>query len=93
MFISLITITAQIQNPFPTVNANGSFVTTLLNIIFSILGGVTLLFIVLGGFRYVISSGDPKNTAKAKNTILYALIGLAVTLSAAAIVNFVAGKL
>jgi hypothetical protein len=93
MFKSLITIIAQVANPFPKVTANGSFITNLLNIIFGIFGAVTLLFIVIGGFRYVISSGDPKNTAKAKNTIIYALIGLVVTLSAVVIVNFVAGKL
>ncbi len=93
MIPRIYTNIAQVANPFPTVSANGNFVTTLLNIVFGIFGAVALLFIVLGGFRYVISSGDPKNTAKAKNTIIYALIGLVITLSATAIVNFVAKKL
>jgi hypothetical protein len=61
--------------------------------VFGIFGAVAFLFIVIGGFRYVISSGDPKNTAKAKNTIIYALVGLVITISADAIVNFIAGKL
>jgi hypothetical protein len=95
MFIIFTTYIAQtnLANPFPMVNADGSVVTTILDIVFGIFGAVAVLFIVIGGFRYVISSGDPKNTAKAKNTIIYALIGLLITLSATAIVNFVAGKL
>ncbi|MGD0284577.1 MAG: Mbov_0395 family pilin-like conjugal transfer protein [Candidatus Saccharimonadales bacterium] len=93
MLIKIITNFSLIANPFPVVNADGSFVTTVLDIVFGIFGAVAVLFIVIGGFRYVISSGDPKNTAKAKNTIIYALVGLVITLSATAIVNFVAGKL
>jgi uncharacterized membrane protein len=94
MYINLINKIAQtVSNPFPVVTADGSFITTVLDIVFGIFGAVAVLFIVIGGFRYVISSGDPKNTAKAKNTIIYALVGLLITLSATAIVNFVAGKL
>lgn len=95
MLINFISHFAQsiVNNPFPTVNADGSTMTTILDIVFGIFGAVAVLFIVIGGFRYVISSGDPKNTAKAKNTIIYALVGLVITLSATAIVNFVAGKL
>jgi multisubunit Na+/H+ antiporter MnhB subunit len=84
---------AQISNPFPEVPANQNVVTLILNIVFGIVGSLSLLFIVIGGFRYVISGGDPQNTARAKNTIIYAVVGLAVTLLAAAIVNFVVGNL
>jgi hypothetical protein len=95
MLMTFITYIAQtnLENPFPTVNAGSSFISTLLNIVFGIIGAIALLFIVIGGFRYVISTGDPKNTAKAKNTIIYALVGILVSLSAIGIVNFVAGKL
>jgi hypothetical protein len=93
MLINFIKNIAQVDNPFPKVYANGDFITTLLDIVFGIFGALAVLFLVIGGFRYVISSGDPKNTAKARNTIIYALVGLLITLSATAIVNFVAGKL
>jgi hypothetical protein len=45
--------------------------------------------IIVGGLRYVLSAGDPKNTQAAKDTILYAVIGVVVALLAYAIVNFV----
>ena len=95
MFINFITYIAQtnLVNPFPEVNATSNVVTTILNIVFGIFGAVALLFIVIGGFRYVISSGDPKNTAKAKNTIIYAVVGLVVALGAEAIVNFIVGNI
>lgn len=52
--------------------------------------GVTaVVMIVIGGIRYVISQGDESKIKSAKNTILYAVIGLIVALVAYAIVNFV----
>ncbi len=89
----LIIHIAQVANPFPKVNASSDTVSTILNIVFSVIGALTFLFVVIGGFRYVISQGKPEDASKAKNTIIYALIGLAITISAAAIVNFVFGKI
>jgi hypothetical protein len=54
---------------------------------------VAFLFVILGGFKYVVSGGDPQSTAKAKNTIIYAAVGLIITLVASLIVNFVFGNL
>jgi len=89
-----------IDNPFPQVAAcnpgtNGcsSPITNILNIVYAIVGSLALLFVVIGGFKYVISRGDPQATAQAKSTILYAVIGLAVVLSAAVITNFVVGQI
>jgi hypothetical protein len=82
-----------VVNPFPTVNANGASITTILDIIYAVVGALALLFITIAGFKYITSYGDPQETGKAKNTIIYAAVGLAVALSAAAITNFVAGKL
>ena len=50
---------------------------------------IAVAFLVIGGFRFIISQGDEDQTTKAKNTILYAVIGLIVIGLAAAIVNFV----
>jgi hypothetical protein len=60
-----------------------------LKIMFGLAGGIALVIVTIGGFRYAVSQGNPQETAKAKNTVLYALIGLVVTVSAFAIVQFV----
>jgi len=75
-------------NPFPPVDTD-SALKNISNIVFVIVGGLAVLFVALGGFRFVISRGDPGGIAKARNTIIYASIGVIVTLLAAAIVNFV----
>ncbi len=64
-------------------------ITVILNTVFVVVGIVTVVMIILGGVSYATSQGDPGKAAKAKNTIMYAIIGLVVTLLAFAIVNFV----
>lgn len=53
----------------------------------------SVIMIIVGGMRYIISSGDPSNVNGAKNTILYAVIGLVVAASGQVIVVFVLQKL
>ena len=55
-------------------------------------GIVAVGFIVYGGFMYVLSNGEPSKVKKAKDTLLYAVIGLAVVLFAFAITKFIAGS-
>jgi len=59
------------------------------NILLYILGAVAVIMIILSGIYYTISGGDSTATAKAKNTLMYSVIGLIVALSALAIVNLV----
>ena len=66
-----------------------STVNTIINVIVSVLGIVAVAVIVLGGVMYVTSTGDPGKTKKAKDTIMYGVIGLVVAILAFAIVNFV----
>lgn len=73
--------------PKQTVN-NGTF-TTVLQLVFGLAGGVALIVLMLAALKYVISRGDPAAVAKAKNTIIYALIGLAIAAAAFSIVAFV----
>ncbi len=73
-------------------NADQSTIDRVVNIVFSLAGGLALLFTVIGGLRFILSSGDPQNTARAKNTIIYALVGLLVTMFAFAIVKFVTSR-
>lgn len=61
----------------------------VVNIILYVLGVVAVIMIIIGGFRYVVSGGDSSAVTGAKNTILYAVIGLIVAILAYAIVNFV----
>ena len=66
----------------------GSIV-TITNTLLFIVGIASVIVIIVGGLRYILSGGDPKNTTAAKDTILYAAIGLVVALLGYAIVNFV----
>ena len=63
----------------------------ILNGIIAVLGIIAVIFIIVGGITYMTSSGDPGKVKKAKDTILYAAIGLIICVLAAAIVNFTLG--
>lgn len=56
-------------------------------------GVASVIMIIVGGFRYVTSGGDSASTKGAKDTILYAVIGLAITIFAQTIIIFVLSKL
>ena len=55
----------------------------------TVLGGIAVVVIIAGGIMYATSAGDPSKVTAAKNTILYSVIGLAVAMSAAAIITLV----
>ena len=59
------------------------------NILLYIIGAVSVIMIIFGGFRYVTSGGNSDNITTAKNTILYAIVGIVVALLAYAAVQFV----
>ncbi|MBQ3413362.1 hypothetical protein IJH33_00705 [Candidatus Saccharibacteria bacterium] len=59
------------------------------NTILYIVGIVAVIMLIIGGIRYITSGGDAKKVTDAKNTVLYAIIGLVICLLAFAIVNFV----
>lgn len=56
-------------------------------------GVISVLMIMLGGWAYVTSQGDPQKLKGAKDTILYAIIGLVIAGSAQAIISFVFKKI
>ena len=56
-----------------------------------IIGAISVIMLIIGGIRYTLSGGDSGNVTAAKNTILYAIIGLVVAFLAFAIVNWVLG--
>jgi hypothetical protein len=67
----------------------GSQLKIVINVLMFILGAISVIMIVIGGIRYATSNGDAGSTKSAKDTVLYAVIGLIVALMAYAIVNFV----
>ncbi len=66
---------------------------TIVNVLLILAAIIAAIFLVIGGVRYITSSGDEEAADKAKNTILYAVIGLIVIGLSAAIVNFVVGAI
>jgi putative exporter of polyketide antibiotics len=67
----------------------GTRIKTIVNMILYILGAIAVIMIVIGGVKYTTSNGDSSAISSAKNTILYAVVGLVVAILAYAIVNFV----
>lgn len=61
----------------------------IINVALGVIGFVAVVMIIMGGVQYTTSSGDTAKVTKAKNTIMYGVIGLVVALLAFAIVNFV----
>ncbi len=62
---------------------------TITNTLLFVLGAISVIMIIVGGLRYVISGGNSTAVTAAKNTILYAIVGVIVALLAYAIINFV----
>jgi type IV secretion system pilin len=77
----------------PVVTAGSGELQQLLTIIFGVFAAVSVLMIVIAGFRFISAQGNASEIAKARSTIIYAIAGLLVSLIAEAIVGFVLGKL
>lgn len=73
----------------PRTSTGAGWVRNILNVVIGIIAAISLLFVVIGGMRYVFSQGDPQGVSKAKSTIIYALIGLVVALMAQGLVALV----
>jgi Type IV secretion system pilin len=69
-----------------------STIETVINIFSVIVGVVAVIMLIFGGFRYVTSGGDSGNIGNAKNTILYAIVGLVIVAISQAVVQFVLGE-
>ena len=74
--------------PAELIGKNGVF-TQITNTVLYVVGIVSVIMLIYGGLRYVTSGGDSKKVTDAKNTILYAIIGLIISILAFSIVNFV----
>jgi multisubunit Na+/H+ antiporter MnhB subunit len=68
---------------------DGGIFKTITNVLLFIIGAIGVIMLIIGGIRYTISNGDSGAVTSAKNTIMYAVIGIIVAILAYAIVNFV----
>lgn len=78
--------------PLPQTHADAGSIQNILTIVFTIVGAISVLMVVIGGLRYVTAQGDPSQLSKAKGTIIYAIVGLIVSICAVAIVTFAMGS-
>ena len=69
----------------------GSIFTTIVNVLLFLIGAISVIMLIYGGIRYTTSGGNSANVTAAKNTIMYAIIGLIVAFLAFAVVNWVLG--
>jgi Type IV secretion system pilin len=78
------------SNPLTGTGGTLSKVTRLIGVV---AGSAAVLMILIGGFMYITSGGDSSKVSSAKNTVIYAAVGLVIIVIAQAIVGFVIGKL
>ncbi len=72
----------------PTLSA-GQVLQNGLNIAYFLAGTIAVIVIIVGGIMYATSAGNSGNVSKAKNMLLYSVVGLVIVIAAYAITNFV----
>ena len=85
-------VCADLQKP----GSDGTFsnvFTNIVNILLYVVGVIAVVMIVVSGIRMTVSRGKPDSVSKARNSLLYSIVGLVIAVSAYAIVNFVLSRL
>ena len=77
------------NTPSNLLNGETSIIRRGINLMLYGIGVLSVIMLIFGGFRYIVSGGQKEKVTAAKNTILYAIIGLLVAVFAYAIINFV----
>ncbi len=77
------------QPPTPTDN---TITDTVLPLVFGTFASIAFLIIVIAGIQFILSRGDPQKSTTARNAIIYACVGFAISLLAFSIVKFVVGQ-
>lgn len=65
-----------------------NFLSTVVKILGIVAGAAAIIMIIISGFKYITSGGDTNKVASAKNTLIYAMVGVAVAVLAQLLVNF-----
>lgn len=76
----------------PDKSADGASLNSILNVVYMLAGIIAVIVIIVAGILYTTSGGDSGKVTRAKDAILYSVIGLIVIASAFAITNFVIGR-
>jgi hypothetical protein len=77
----------------PEVAADAATLQGILAVVFGVIAVVAVIYIIIAGFQFITSQGEPQQIAKARQTILFAVIGLVIALSAELIVFFALGRI
>jgi hypothetical protein len=80
-------------NGVDATNSISNLVQSLINLLSLVVGVVAVIMIIVGGLRYITSGGNDSSVTGAKNTILYAVIGLVIVALSQIIVRFVLSKI
>ena len=82
---------SEIDQEFQGIRTQGALIDSLINIINALLliaAIVAVVFVIIGGVRYVTSQGDEDAAIIAKNTIIYAIVGIIIIILSAVLINF-----
>jgi hypothetical protein len=77
----------------PKVDLTNETLGNVVSAVFVVIGSLAVLFVLVGAARYVTANGEPNKVTQAKNTILYAAVGVVVSALGFTIVQFVIGRL
>lgn len=80
------------QTPAQAKNQINNTIASVINVLSAVAGIGAVVMIIIGGFRYITSGGSSEKITSAKNTIIYAIVGLIVVALAQVIVHFVLQK-
>jgi hypothetical protein len=89
IFILPLVLTSPVFADSGNISQVESFIKSVITAIAGIAGLIATGFFVVGGLRYITSSGNPQNLEKAKRTIMYSAGGLAITIGAFVLSNIV----
>lgn len=94
MIVTLIAaLVTQGELPIPQGDVSTTTIKTILQVVFGFAGAIALLVIARAAFRYTISQGEPQKIAKEKDAIIYAVVGLVVSILAFSLVSFFIGHI
>lgn len=79
----------QAESLFGDGSGNDGIFKTIINVLLFLIGSISVIMLIVGGIRYVVSGGDSSAVQSAKNTILYAIVGVVIAILAYAVVDFV----
>lgn len=95
LFFSLLLVsivqagTTDLVNPLGNINSPQALIGKIINAVMGLIGSITLLMFVFGGFTWMTSAGSPEKVKKGRDILVWAAIGLVIIFSAYALVNLI----